>query len=203
MTTLDSDRLNCRIQPLGVAVIVPVIISLLFLIGTASAAAAGEPATKGWVDTDWFRALNFIVLAAGLFFILRKPFSQTLRSRIAGIKQQLADLEAQKAEAEKRLAEYNEKLVQLEKEAERIVAEYVKQGHEAKARILKEAEEAAEKLQSHARHGIENEFEKAKKQLQMEILENSLTKAAEVIKDKITAEDQDRLIDEYLEKVVA
>ena len=116
---------------------------LLFVIFSISTAlcASGEGGTKGWVSTDTFRVMNFTVLAVALFFVLRKPLSQALGSRIKGIKEQLDDLEAQKAEAEKKLAEYNQQLAQLEKEAEKIVDDYVRQGNEAKARILKEAEE--------------------------------------------------------------
>ena len=35
------------------------------------------------------------------------------------------------------------------------------------------------------------------------MLEKALIKAEELIKEKIAAEDQDKLVDEYLEKVVA
>jgi F-type H+-transporting ATPase subunit b len=130
---------------------------LLFVIFSISTAlcASGEGGTKGWVSTDTFRVMNFTVLAVALFFVLRKPLSQALGSRIKGIKEQLDDLEAQKAEAEKKLAEYNQQLAQLEKEAEKIVEDYVRQGNEAKARILKEAEASAEKLQVQARRNIE------------------------------------------------
>lgn len=175
------------------------LVALLLFPISAALAASG----KGWVETDWFRVLNFVVLVAALFVILRKPVSTALSSRIDGIKKQLADLEAQKEAAEKKLAEYGEKLSEMEKEAEHIVADYIKQGNEAKARILKEAEASAEKLQAQARRNIEHEFDQAKKQLQAEVLEKSLAKAEEIIKEKISADDQNRLVDEYLEKVEA
>jgi len=54
-----------------------------------------------------------------------------LKSRIEGIQEKLSDLEVKKQEAEKKLAEYDERLSLLEKEAEKIVAEYVRQGNEA------------------------------------------------------------------------
>ena len=174
-------------------------VALLMFPMSVALAASG----KGWVETDWFRVLNFVVLVAALFFILRKPVSTALGSRIDGIKKQLADLEGQKEAAEKKLAEYSDKLSELEKEAENIVADYIKQGNEAKARILKEAEASAEKLQAQARRNIEYEFDQTKKQLQAEILEKSLAKAEEIIKEKISADDQNRLVDEYLEKVEA
>ena len=178
---------------------------LLFLAVSVSTAlcASGEGGTKGWVSTDTFRVMNFVVLVVALVFVLRKPLSQALNSRIKVIKAQLDDLEAQKAEAEKKLAEYNEKLAQLEKEAEKIVEDYVRQGNEAKARILKEAEASAAKLQVQARRNIEHEFAQAKLELQKEIFEKSLVKAEDIIRSKFTGEDQDRIVDEYLTKVVA
>ena len=172
-------------------------------IGVAMASSEGDGEAKGWVSTDTYRVMNFSVLAIGLFILLRKPVSQALNDRIKGIKEQLGELEEKKEAAEKKLAEYNEKFLKLDKEAEKIVAEYVKQGNEAKARILKEAESAALKLEEQAKKNIANEFKKAKSKLHEEILEQALVKAEDIIQNKITSKDQDKLVDEYLEKVVA
>jgi len=183
---------------------VVVIMLLLFLFsGVAAASGGGGQESKGWVATDTYKVMNFAVLAIGLFLLLRKPISQALNGRIKGIKEQLSELEEKKEAAEEKLAEYNEKFLKLDKEAEQIVAEYIKQGNEAKARILKEAESAAVKLEEQAKKNIENEFKKAKSKLQEDILEEALVKAEEIIKSKIDTKDQDRLVDEYLEKVVA
>ncbi len=186
------------------AILIGVLVAFMGLsLGTALAASGGDSGSKGWQDLDWYRLMNFVVLAGVLVFILRKPVSQALSSRIKGIKEQLESLEVQKAEAEKRLAQYNEKLFQLESEAGKIVDDYIKQGNAAKAKILKEAERAAEKLQVQARRNIEHEFEQAKLKLQDEIFETSLAKAEEIIKSKISDEDQDKIVDEYLKKVVS
>ena len=150
-----------------------------------------------------YRVMNFVVLAGALVFILRKPISQALSSRIKDIQEQLDSLETRRAEAEKRLAQYNEQLSQLESEAAKIVDAYIKQGNEAKAKILKEAEQTAEKLRVQARRNIEHEFDKAKQKLQQEIVESSLQMAEESLKKEITNKDQDKLIDEYINKVVA
>ncbi|MBL0714998.1 MAG: ATP synthase F0 subunit B [Desulfosarcina sp.] len=195
---------------------------LVFSVGTVVSASSGgnesaaaeshgeeaghgeaESHGPGWIKTDTYRVLHFIILAGGLFFLLRKPLSQALNVRIEGIEEQLNDLESQKAEAEKQLAEYNQKFAQLEKEAGKIMAEYVRQGEDAKVRILKEAEESAEKLKIQAQKSIEGEFERARNELQTEVLGKALAKAEEIIKSKISAEDQEKLVDEYLAKVVA
>ena len=200
---LSGSGRPCRSKSGTVVMLLFMLLFLIFSTSTALSSSGGETGAKRWISTDTFRVMNFVVLAVALVFILRKPLSQALGSRIKGIKEQLEDLEARKGEAEKKLAEYNEKLAQLEKEAEKIVEDYIKQGQEAKARILKEAESAAEKLKAQARRNIDHEFEQAKMKLQQEIFEKSLVKAEEIIKSKFSGEDQSRIVDDYLKKVEA
>lgn len=191
-----------RKRTLVVALVILIVAALQFsTIDVAFSSEHAEP--KGWAATDTYKVMNFTVLIVALFFLLRKPVAQALSARIKGIQDQLDELEVKKKEAEKKLAEYNERLSLLDKEAEKIVAEYIRQGNEAKIRILKEAEAEAVKLEEQAKRNIENEFKQAKSKLQEEISEKALLKAEEIIRGTITTEDQDRLVDEYLEKVVA
>jgi F-type H+-transporting ATPase subunit b len=186
-----------------------VVMTMLFFCFTGVSAASSEGSSehesksKGWVATDTYKVMNFGVLAIGLFLLLRKPVSQALNSRISGIKDQLSELEEKKKAAEKQLAEYNEKFSSLEQEAEKLIEDYIRQGNEARTRIIEEAKQSAEKLEEHARRNIEHEFKRAKLELQQEILEKALQKSEEIIKGKITAKDQENLVDEYLDKVVA
>jgi len=193
----ESGHQKFRVILAGIGVVL-----LCIAFGTAAAASGEDGGATGWGKLDWFRLMNFALLVVVLFYLLRKPISEILNSRIKSIQEQLESLEAQRAEAEKRLAEYNDQLSNLEREAQKIIESYIKQGKEAKAKILKETETAAEKLQAQARRNIENEFAKAKQVLQREVLEKSLGKAEEMLKNEITTRDQDKLIDEYLKKVV-
>ena len=195
------NRKNLIVQK-GLTVMVIMAVLLFCFVGTTIASSEGNGG-KGWVATDTYKVMNFGVLAIGLFLILRKPVSQALDSRIKGIKDQLSELETKKKEAEKELVKYNERFSLLEQEAEKLVEEYIRQGNEAKARIIEEAKKAAEKLEEQASRNIENEFKKAKIKLQQDTLEKALVNAETLIKNKITAQDQDKLVDEYLEKVVA
>ena len=169
-------------------------LSVVFCLGVASASSEGEGEAKGWVSTDTYRVMNFAVLAIGLFLLIRKPASNALDARIKGIKEQLSELEAKKKDAEKNLEEYKKKFSLLEQEAEKLVEDYIRQGNEAKVRILEEAKLAAEKLEEQARRNIEHEFKEAKLKLQEDILEKALVKAEALITDKITAEDHDQLL---------
>lgn len=134
--------------------VMTIVVAVLIFSGGVWGSSGGEHEAKGWVATDTYKVMNFTVLVVALFFLLRKPVAQALNGRIKGIKDQIDELEAKKKDAEKKLAEYNEKLSLLDKEAEQIVAEYIKQGNEAKARILKEAEGEAVKLEEHAKRNI-------------------------------------------------
>jgi F-type H+-transporting ATPase subunit b len=184
---------------------------ICFAAGSTAIAAEAEAehggghgeGAKGWVATDTYRVMNFVVLAGVLIFLLRKPVSKTMNDRIKNIQSELEELEAKKADAEKALEENNRKLATLDKEAEQIVEQYIQQGKEAKERILEEARSSADRLEEQAKRNIEHEFESARRRLQEEIIEKAIAKAEEIVKEEISKEDQERLVDEYLEKVVA
>ncbi|MBF0378309.1 MAG: ATP synthase F0 subunit B [Desulfamplus sp.] len=184
----------------------PVASAIFFVfagIALASSGGGHEAAPKGWVATDTYKVLNFLVLAGVLFYIARKPVAQFFSSRIKDIQGQLADLEQKKTDAQKMLSEYENKIAELSKESEKIVQDYVRQGEDAKKRILAEAEAQALKLEESAKRNIEQEFKAAKAKLQQEIAEKALAQAELLVKESISSEDQDRLVDEYLDKVVA
>ncbi len=181
-----------------------VLFCLSVVVSFASSPEHGEAVAKHWGDNfEWQRLMNFTVLIVALFFLLRKPVASVFSDRIKGIQEQLDELEKKKSAAERKLAEYNSKLSELEGEAEKIIKEYIQQGNEAQKRIIAEARSAADKLEDQAKKSISNEFTRAKEQLQAEIMEEALVKAEEIIKSKISDDDQDKLVDEYLEKVVA
>ena len=179
-------------------------ISLTLVAGAAFAASSahGGGEAKHWLMTDTARVMNFAVLAGLLFFVLRKPVSEALSGRIEAIKSELETLEGQKADAEKTLAEYKTKIASLASEKEQILAQYKVQGEAAKKRILEEAETYAEKLEIQAKRNNESEFKSARAELKAEIMAEAFEKAEALIQEKISGDDQDKLVDDYLEKVV-
>jgi F-type H+-transporting ATPase subunit b len=160
-------------------------------------------ASKGWEATDTYRIINFVVLAVALIIIIKKWVVPLFRDRIKGIRDELEDLEARKKEAEEKLAHYKERLADMEKEAEKIVESYIEQGKEAHTRIIDEARASAEKLEANAQRQIENAFQRARAEIREAIIEEAMAKAEAAIRKNISADDQAKLVDEYLEKVVA
>ncbi|MBG0780610.1 MAG: ATP synthase F0 subunit B, partial [Desulfotignum balticum] len=119
------------------------------------------------------------------------------------IADELKDLEQKKAEAEKQLAEYQARFNDLDQESRRIIQDYILQGEEAKKRIIAQAEAQAEKLEDMAKRTIEQEFKSARIKLQQEISSLAVAQAQDVIQNAISSEDQEKLVDDYLKKVVA
>lgn len=155
-----------------------------------------------WKKTDWFKVMNFGVLAVAMFLVARKPVSNWLNGRIQGIREELRVLEGKKEEAEKQLNEYNKRLATLDKEAENIISEYRQQGEIAKEKILASAEESVAKIEEQAKRNIANEFEIARNKLRQDIFDQAVARAEALVKEKITSKDQDRLVEEYLDKAV-
>jgi F-type H+-transporting ATPase subunit b len=196
MTLIRRDKVRYMVSLL-------VILSILLTFGAVWASSeGGHGDSAGKVKDLIWRTMNFAVLAGGLIFLLRKPLAQALEARRQGIRDQLDDLEKQKIDAEKQLAEYKAKLARLDQEIDKIVAEYIKEGEAAKAKILEEAKIASEKLQAQAKKNIEHEFEKARQALKAEMSEQAVGMAEALIKKHIKDEDQERIVDEYLTKVV-
>ncbi len=169
----------------------------------AWASAEGGGVHNSWLAIDTWKVLNFGILAVAGFFIAKKPVVQFFSSRKQEIADELSNLEQKKADAEKTLAEYEAKFKNLDQESKQIVEDYIKQGEEAKVRILAEAAAQADKLEDTAKRTIQQEFKAAKANLQQEIVEKAMEQAEKVIKESISSEDQDNLVDQYLKKVVA
>jgi F-type H+-transporting ATPase subunit b len=170
------------------------------------AAGHGKAAGGGGGDIaiDYVkRVLNFGILMGVLVYFLRKPVGDFFRGRRAQIAQQLADLERARDEAKVQLKEFENKLAQAAGEREKIMAEFIAQAEVEKSRILAEAEASANRIKDAARLTIEADLKAAKRELREELAEAAVELAAKKLEAGIRVDDHNRLIDEYLTKVVA
>jgi F-type H+-transporting ATPase subunit b len=172
---------------------------VLLTIETAWASEAGH---SMWPDF-FYRLLNFSIMVAVLVFVYKKfNLKGVFTKRTERIANTLNELETKKEEAEKTYEEYKKKLDELDKETDRILKEYTEQGEREKARIIANAEKAAAEIRKHTEIAIEQEVKSAKEELQREIAELSVTAAEALLKEKIVDEDQQKLVDDFMTKVV-
>jgi F-type H+-transporting ATPase subunit b len=168
--------------------------------GLALASEGGHHVTQPNMDLV-YRLMNFGVMAVVLVVLLRKPLKSALSGRIEDIKTELAELESKKAQAQAELAEVTKRVADAQGERDAIVAEFTAQGEREKAKILEAAQSLAARIKAQAQFTIEQETAAAKADLRREVAELSAALAEDLLKQKITAEDQTRLVEEYLAKV--
>jgi F-type H+-transporting ATPase subunit b len=173
------------------------------VLGFAAAAWASDDGAiprEKWLDLLW-RTTNFAGLAFILIFFLKKPFADGLRSRRAGIQDQLEALESRKSEAERMYQEAEAKLARLDEEVSSIITEAVKQGEAEKAKIIADAERNAGDITRQAEMAVAHELALAKTRLKGEIAEQAVLLAEELIRKNIQPADQSRLVELSLAKV--
>jgi F-type H+-transporting ATPase subunit b len=150
-----------------------------------------------------FRVMNFIVLLIILVKFGAKPIADSLGSRRQQIKDEIEDLEAKKAKAEQDYKEFSIKLESVEKDVDTIVEKAVAQAEVEKARILEAAEQSAADIKRSAESAIANEITAAKRDLKIGVTEQAAVMAEELIVKNLTADDQVKIIEDYLDKVGA
>jgi F-type H+-transporting ATPase subunit b len=180
---------------------------LAVLAAAGFASEGGEGAhhvdtAKQMKDFAW-RVLDFAALMALVIWALKKAnVKGTLAARQAAIEKTLQEAAEAKAAAEKKLAEYSEKLAAANLEIDGIYTAITHEGAAEKARIIAEARVMAEKIREQATQAANQEVLKARTELRVEAARLAVELAEKSVKEKIVKGDQDRLVGEYLTKVV-
>lgn len=198
---------SVRISP----AVVKAVATLLFLgfAVVASASEGGGGAHGGghggaaqMKDFMW-RCIDFAALVLILVWAIKKAdMKKSLADRRLGIEKALKEAEEAKAAAERKFAEYNTKLAQANKDIEELQANIRREGVAEKERIIAEAKAGAAKISEQARAAADQEVLKARAELRREAAHLSVQLAEGTLKEKIEKNDQDRLVGEYLTKVV-
>ncbi|CAG35559.1 F0F1 ATP synthase subunit B family protein [Desulfotalea psychrophila] len=154
------------------------------------------------MDLFW-RVLNFAVLMAILIKFGAKPIANALSGRQQRVKSEVEDLEARRIVAEKEFRQFEAKLANVEKDIDSIVDKAVAQAEIEKAKILERAEQAAADIQKSAEQAIQNEIANAKRSLKNDAADQAAVMAEELIVKHLTADDQVKIVEDYLAKVGA
>ncbi len=196
---------NRWIKPVFTASAILLMLAGLAAIGFASEGAEGahgSHAAMQMKDLAW-RTLNFALLAALVIWIIKKfKVGQLLADRQAGIEKALKDAVQAREAAEKKYAEYSDKLSRATKEIDEIYASIKKEGELEKERIIAEAKVSAEKIKQQAEQTAAREVLKARAELQAEAARLAVQLAEQALREKVGKDDQNRLVGEYLTKVV-
>lgn len=169
---------------------------LAMTAGAAHAAEEGSFFGSGW--TLFWRIINFGILAFAIYKVGKKPLSDFFGGKQAEAKAVYEQLEEAKAAAEAELAELKERLVKADEEMANLVEQLKSMAAKKREQIISEAKATAEETVSQASLAAENEAKAARAQLVHEAGMVIVAKAGELIKQRITDDDQERLITEAL-----
>jgi F-type H+-transporting ATPase subunit b len=168
------------------------------LIVAVPALAAGDEA--GAKDL-FYRGINFVLLLAVLAFFTRKPLQGFFADRRNKIQDDLANAADLRRRAEERHSKWQRRLVDLESELESIRATSRERAERERDEILEAAGATAERIKVAARTAIDQEVRRASEQLRDEASDLAVELAAEILREKVTAQDRNRLLDEFIERV--
>lgn len=181
-----------------------ILLLFLSLFPPAAAYASGGGGGQGgpsWFDFTW-RAVNFLILAGVLYWLLAKKVKAFFTGRREGIRTALADAVTAREEAENKFREYAAKLDKATGEIDEITRLIQAQGLTEKERIIEDARKASEKMKEDTRSRMEQEFNKASRELRIEAVRLSTQMAGELLRENIRTDDHEAMVRDYIEKVV-
>ena len=149
-----------------------------------------------------WKATNFIILAILLYKLLADRMKTFFENRKANIENAIREAEKVKKQAEEKQEELKEKLQNMDREKEKIIEFFRKEGLVEKERIIENAKKEVEKIKRQTIQTIEQEAARARLAIRKEIAEAMVKTAADLISKKQNNNDNERIIKEYIEKVV-
>jgi F-type H+-transporting ATPase subunit b len=179
------------------------VLSFLLLIpAIAFASGDGGHAEGNAVLKDFlYRCFNFALMVGLLLYFVTKPIRKGLKERTEEIRKTLADAQAAKEAAEARQREYSDKLARATEEIAGITEAIRREGELEREKILLAAKEMAEKIEKEATNKASGVVAKARTELREEAARLAVELAENLLKKQVSADDQKRLVDEYMQKV--
>lgn len=165
--------------------------------------AAGGSLSAAKIKDFGLRIMNFAVLLFLLVKFAAKPIGSGLAGRRKAIKDEIEELEAKKAAAEKSYREFEQKLATVEKDIDKVVDRAIAQAEVEKTKIIEKAEQAASDIKRAAEMAIQKEIMEARRTLKNDVAEQAAVLAEELIVKNLTADDQVKIVEDYLAKVGA
>ncbi|BBD09662.1 F0F1 ATP synthase subunit B [Desulfovibrio ferrophilus] len=177
--------------------------AMLFVLATATVALASEGGVlHESMMTTLFRVINFVIFIALIWKFGGKAIANTFGGRRKNIETQLTELEDRKQTAAGKLADVEKSIANIEAEREEILAEFARQGETLKASIIENAQISAEKIKEQALMTAANERNAALKEIRAEVAELVIEAAEKALAGKLSADEHNKLVNDYLTKVV-
>jgi len=140
-----------------------------------------------------------------LFFLLRVLFWKKLLGLLDARKEKIASefkaLEVAKQKTDELKLDYETRIALIEKEARAKLQEAIDAGIVAAGEVIEEAHKQAHEIIEKAKLDSRYEIAQAKEELKKEIIDLTIRAAEELVQDKLTEEDDRRIVRNFLDKI--
>jgi|GEM_PF-545790 len=172
-------------------------LGLVVVSGGLARAAGGHGgftfALEGWYIVD------FVILVALLWFLLKGPAKRFLEGRHDRIKAELEAATRLRQEAEARLAEVETLVKGIEAEIAVVREQFRQDGVREATRIMKETEATVERTEAGLKKQREQELAKLRETLSAELVASVLGAAESKLKKKLDAKTQARVTGDFID----
>ncbi|MDZ5471812.1 F0F1 ATP synthase subunit B [Bacillus sp. 31A1R] len=147
-----------------------------------------------------FQLVMFIILLALLKKFAWGPLMGIMKQREDHIANEINSAEQSRGEAQKLLDEQRSLLKEARTEAQTLIENAKKQGDVQREEIITLARSEADRLKESAKLEIEQQKEKAVAAIREQVATLSVMIASKVIEKELTAQDQEKLINDYIQE---
>lgn len=145
--------------------------------------------------------INFAILAGGLWWFFKDPVAGYLRDRHTSIRKDLVDAASVKSTAAAQLAEIDRKLQALPGEIDALKKRGAEEIAAEEQRIAAQAALERDRLLEQTRREIDVQLRLAKRELVEHAANLSVQLAGDRLQQQMTADDQQRLVERYVDQV--
>jgi F-type H+-transporting ATPase subunit b len=174
----------------------------LLVASVALASGGGQDDTHAKLVNFAWKSLDFVVLAGLIYWLVGKKAGAFFAGRRESVKKMLDDARREREEAQQKFQEYELKLNKATAEIDELTRMIREQGVAEKQRIIREANEIAEKIKEDAKARMEQEFKRARHQLRIEAVRYSTQMAESILRDNIRLEDHEAMVRDYIRDAV-
>ncbi|MDP2166976.1 MAG: ATP synthase F0 subunit B [Thermodesulfovibrionales bacterium] len=176
-----------------------VLVSGLFFCGLA---VASEGAEGGSNVMEWvWKVVNFGILVFILVKFIGPAARDYFRKRTETIQKTLDEARQARELAEQALREVEKKLKNKDREMEEIISSSRLSGEKERDALAVEGERLSKKIIEQSKASIDFELKRAKEAIKAEAVELAMGLAEKKLREKLTPEEQKRLLEESLVKL--
>lgn len=145
--------------------------------------------------------INLLILLGVIFFLVRKPFMEFVRTRHSTLRDDLAKTQRLLSEAQTKYLEYSHRLQSLDAEISRLIQDARQEAEASKVRIVTEAKKMADMIIVDAKKSSEAMLDEFKTQVRSDLANQVMARAETVLKNKLTGDDRERIRKDFSKQV--